>query len=89
MFLALVNAMERELREFLLSVAGEYASAAGIGLSSVGRRCRKDSSFFTRIANSDGSFTARTFDEVVAWFDANWPEGHPKPDLTVRMAVAA
>lgn len=85
----MVNAMERELREFLISVAQQYAAVTGVALSGVGRRCRKDSSFFTRIASSDGSFTARTFDEVVAWFDANWPEGHPKPDLSVRMAVAA
>ena len=81
--------MEKELREFLLSIARQYSAAAGIGLSSVGRRCRRDSSFFTRIADAGGSFTARTFDEVIAWFDANWPEGDEKPDLTVRMAVAA
>ena len=79
--------MEKELREFLLAVARQYAADAGIGLSSVGRRCRRDSSFFTRIAGADGSFTARTFDEVVAWFDANWPDGAEKPDLTFRSST--
>jgi hypothetical protein len=81
--------METELRNFLLRVARQYAATTGCGLSTVARRCRGDSCFFTRIASADGSFTARTFDEVIAWFDTNWPEGHPKPDLTVRMAVAA
>lgn len=81
--------MENELREFLLSIAREYSEATGLKLSGVGRRCRRDSDFFKRIASCESSFTARTFDEVVTWFDVNWPEGHEKPDLSVRVAVSA
>ncbi|WP_189423050.1 hypothetical protein [Devosia pacifica] len=76
--------METALREHLLSLARQYADAAGVGISTVGRRCRRDSSFFTRIADADSSFTARTFDEVVAWFDANWPDGTVKPDFALQ-----
>jgi hypothetical protein len=80
--------MENELRNFLLLIARQYAEAAGCALSTVARRCRNDKAFFVRIANADGSFTVRTFDEVVAWFDANWPEGHDKPNLTLPRIAA-
>ncbi|BCB21163.1 hypothetical protein OCUBac02_40570 [Bosea sp. ANAM02] len=71
--------MENEFRSHLLAVAALYASAAGCALSTVSRRCRNDSSFFERIADPAKSFTARTYDEVVTWFEMNWPEGAPKP----------
>jgi hypothetical protein len=71
--------METELRTFLLSVAAAYAAAGGCALSTVARRCRNDSSFFERIADPQKSFTARTFDEVMAWFDQNWPDGKERP----------
>lgn len=80
--------MEKELREHLLSLARRYSDATGIRLSGIGRRCRQDSSFFPRIASEEGSFTARTFDEVVAWFDTNWPDGHQKPLLSVKAVIA-
>jgi hypothetical protein len=71
--------MENELRAILLETAQAYASANGCALSTVSRRCRNDSSFFVRIADPTKSFTARTFDEVMGWFDSEWPEGGEKP----------
>jgi hypothetical protein len=71
--------MENELRTILLRTAQAYASATACALSTVSRRCRNDSSFFVRIADPTKSFTARTFDEVMAWFDSEWPVGKEKP----------
>lgn len=80
----MVNAMENELRDFLVAKGRQYAEAANCALSTVGRRCRNDSAFFNRIACGDGSFTVRTFDEVIGWFDENWPADSEKPDLQFR-----
>jgi hypothetical protein len=71
--------MENELRTILLETAQSYASVNACALSTVSRRCRNDSSFFVRIADPTKSFTARTFDEVMGWFDANWTAGKDKP----------
>jgi len=71
--------MENELRRHLLSVAAMYAAAAQCALSTVSRRCRNDSSFFERIADPSKSFTVKTYDEVIAWFRENWPDGAEEP----------
>jgi hypothetical protein len=75
--------MEHDLRQFLLQIAAQYAGAADCAMSTVSRRCRNDSSFFERIADPSKSFTARTFDEVIAWFDENWPSGKTKPSFVL------
>lgn len=71
--------MESQLRHIRLSIAARYARDAGCALSTVSRRCRNDSAFFDRISDRSKSFTVKTFDEVLAWFNANWPEGKAKP----------
>lgn len=71
--------MENELRTILLATAQAYANAEACAMSTISRRCRNDSGFFARIGDPAKSFTARTFDEVMAWFDTNWPEGKEKP----------
>lgn len=71
--------MENELRTILLETAQTYASAQSCAMSTVSRRCRNDSGFFARITDPTKSFTARTFDEVMEWFDTNWPAGKERP----------
>jgi hypothetical protein len=71
--------MENQLRKILIDTASAFATAAGCALSTVSRRVKKDPNFFTRIRDSDGSFTARSFDEVMEWFATNWPTGKEKP----------
>lgn len=80
--------MENELRSHLLAIAALYASSAKCALSTVSRRCRNDSSFFERIADPTKSFTVKTYDEVITWFDENWPEGAAKPRLFRSEQVA-
>ncbi|MGB3418748.1 MAG: hypothetical protein WBA36_18900 [Mesorhizobium sp.] len=71
--------MENELRRILLETAALFASAEGCAVSTVGRRCKNDAKFFSRIAGAAQSFTVRTYDEVMAWLSVNWPDGHDKP----------
>lgn len=84
-----IGAMEAELRQTLRIVAGAFAEADGCALSTVSRRCRNDSGFFHRLADSSKSFTARTFDEVMQWFSANWPEGSAWPEVIARPPISA
>lgn len=79
--------MENELRTILLETAQAYASAENCAISTVSRRCRNDSGFFSRLTDPTKSFTARTFDEVMAWFNANWPDQKPKPFCLIKRAV--
>lgn len=67
--------MEKQLRDHLLALASQYVAFTGCGFSTLARRCRNDSGFFDRLQQIDKSFTVRTFDEVVAWFSKNWPDG--------------
>jgi hypothetical protein len=76
--------MENELRTILLETASSFANASECAMSTFSRRCRNDSGFFARITDPTKSFTARTFDEVMAWFEDNWPEGKDKPFRLIK-----
>ncbi len=65
--------MEAELRANLLSCAKAYAEAQGLEVVTVARLAAGDWRFFERMQNGRG-FTARKYDEVVAWFSSHWPE---------------
>lgn len=66
-------AMEQEMRSNLRRCAEIYAAARGIGLPTVGRLAAGDWRFFDRLQDGEKTFTARKYDEVIAWFAANWP----------------
>jgi len=79
--------MENDLRRILIQSAAACATAHGCAVSTIGRRCRNDSKFFNRIADAGQTFTVRTFDEVMAWFMENWPDGHDRPVDLLRWAA--
>lgn len=65
--------MEAELAAHLISLGTAYGQAKNLGLATIGRLCAADGRFFSRI--DDGkTFTVKKYDEVVAWFDTNWPQ---------------
>jgi hypothetical protein len=70
--------METELKRHLLSLVESYASALGIGVTTVWRQAINDPAFQERL-RSDNTITLRTYDRAVAWFDQNWPEGQAWP----------
>lgn len=70
--------MEEIARAELLTLANAFALAKNVSLATIGQRCLNDSSFLVRVS-AGSNFTFRTFDRVVAWFSANWPEGTEWP----------
>lgn len=75
--------MEAQLRHNLTRLAERYAAAEDCKLSRVARLATGDSDFFDRIQRA--SFTARTYDRTVKWFERNWPEDTPWPSDVPRI----
>ena len=65
------------MREALLAAARAYAQAKRAPLRQVSRAAYGNSDFFEDLSRRRCSFTAETYDRIMAWFaDAtNWPEG--------------
>jgi hypothetical protein len=80
--------MEAELAHNLISLGSAFAGAKKLKLSTVGRMCAGDGRFFSRIEEGL-TFTAKKYDEVVGWFEANWPDQVDWPETVQRPKVAA
>ena len=80
--------MENELRHHLVTCAAAFVAASGLSLATVGRQAANDWRFFDRLANGSG-FTAGKYDEVMRWFDANWPSASAWPVGIPRGVEAA
>lgn len=80
------HGMENELARHLLTLSREFCDARNLGEATVGRHCAADGRFFTRIREGR-TFTAKKYDEVVAWFAQNWPSGVRWPTDVPRPAV--
>lgn len=65
------------MRETMLAAARAWAKAHRTKLSTASWKAHGDTPFFGRLANGSGSFTARKYDEVMAWFadPRNWATG--------------
>lgn len=81
--------MEQELIRNLQSVASAYRVGHAIELSTLGRRAAGDWRFFDNLTNGARTFTVRKYDEVMAWFSANWPASAKWPDGIERPVAAA
>lgn len=80
--------METELANNLIQLGRAYGVARKLEEATVGRLCAADGRFFTRIRDGK-TFTAKKYDEVVAWFAANWPDGAAWPKSVSRPRLAA
>jgi hypothetical protein len=76
--------MEEEMRLNLRRCAETFAEARKIGLATIGRLAAGDWRFFDRLENDEKTFTARKYDDVIAWFSANWPENAEWPSELKR-----
>jgi len=63
--------MEEQLRQSLIGLAD--AVSGQLSRSAIGKRAINDTTFFARLERGDG-FTVKTFDRVVGWLSANWPD---------------
>lgn len=80
--------METELIRHLERILAAYREKDERAESTIGRFCAGDGDFFDRLRSGKG-FNVRTYDRVVGWFSANWPEGAVWPDDVLRPASAA
>lgn len=71
--------MESELSRHLLTLAAAFGESRKLEETTVGRLCAADGRFFSRIREGK-TFTAKKYDEVVAWFSGNWPESAVWPE---------
>lgn len=81
--------MEPLLRTHLLTLCEAFGSARGVLATTVGKLAMGDSRFFIRLEASEATFTARTYDRLLAWFAAHWPEGAAWPDGVPRPGEGA
>lgn len=79
--------METELANHLLTLSSRFCAARELGEATVGRLCAADGRFFSRIRDGK-TFTAKKYDEVVAWFSANWPQEAVWPEIVSRPVAA-
>lgn len=88
--------IEPILRDNLLLLARAYAQARDVKMVTISTLAYGEAPFFDMLIEQErleseapdaervgrkGSFTVRKYDEVVAWFDTNWPPGIEKPKL--------
>ncbi|CAM5419165.1 hypothetical protein ATER59S_02366 [Aquamicrobium terrae] len=78
--------MENELATHLLILSTRFAEVRRLEESTVGRLAALDGRFFSRIREGK-TFTAKKYDEVVAWFSAHWPEDAEWPANVARPVV--
>jgi hypothetical protein len=62
----------------LLRLAEAYGDAAGLTLTTVGRRACDNDKIFNRLAEGRGA-NILACERAYHWFDANWPLGEPWP----------
>jgi hypothetical protein len=74
--------METELRHNLKACAEAYAAARKLETTTVARLAANDWRFFDRL--DEKTFTIRKYDQILAWFSANWPEDVPWPEGVTR-----
>ena len=84
-----VDRMEAELRDHLITLAEAYAVNRDVKVGTVSLKAAGDTGFIQKLKDRSGSFTVRKYDEAMAWFGANWPEGLPWPSEVPRPKVAA
>lgn len=75
------GAIATTLRQNLLTLAHECVRLTGESLARVSRRINTDHKFFAKLEANECSFTVRKYDEMIAEFCAQWPEGASMPLL--------
>jgi hypothetical protein len=79
----MLRAMEKELVANLSAVFAAFAEASNLSSSTIWLRAAKDARFMTRVEGG-GSFTVKTYDAVISWFSANWPDNAVWPATVAR-----
>lgn len=73
--------MEQALASHLLALLAAYSASTGHAETTIAQRSAGDWRFFSRLREGSG-FRVRTYDSVVAWFAAHWPDDLARPEGT-------
>lgn len=79
--------MSISTRDRLLFIATTFAQARGLSMARVSTLAANDGKILARLA-AGRDCTLGTYDEMLAWFSANWPEGVAWPEGVQRPPVA-
>lgn len=71
--------MEHTLRSALTLLVARFSEKTGLSAPTIGKRAINDNTFFARLAKGETGFNIRTYDRIVGWLSANWPEGAEWP----------
>lgn len=74
------------LADNLMKLVTHYMAARApriskVSLRSVSRQAHGDPPFFEKLMAGECSFTIRKYDEMIDWFDTNWPTNTKRPKL--------
>ena len=72
-----------KLRRNILTMATAYARLSGMKMSGVSRCCRNGNARFLDQLAADPQFgmTTVAYDDMMAWFQENWPKGAERPEI--------
>lgn len=65
----------------LIVLADAFAKATGLKLKTISRKAHSDPRFFDSLKAGEISLTIRKYDELIEWFDKNWPDGVKHPAI--------
>ncbi len=71
------------VKKNILAIVSAYRKATGASLSEVSKRFYGNSNFFEQFKAGGHSISVKKLDEMVAKFQAEWPEGAEWPYLSV------
>lgn len=77
--------MAEALTKHLVRLADAYVAERGVTMKTLGVYAAHEALFFERIADGSTSFSARKYDEIVAWFAYHWPPGLSWPKGPPRL----
>lgn len=69
------------LIENMVSLAKAYVSHQKCKFASLSRYAHGDGGFFDKLISGKGGCSLAKYDQVMAWFEDNWPEGLSWPDV--------
>ena len=78
-----MRSMSKSLTQWLLAVAGEYARARKLSMSSVGFYAVRDAKFLSTDDLGNlvrPGFSLAKLDQAITWFSERWPAGARWPD---------
>lgn len=72
------------MRDNIVRLAKAFAKERGIKLATLSRLIRGDMYFLKNYSRGKISVTTKKYDEIMQWFEDNWPETIPMPPIKLH-----